>query len=357
MRSALPCSGLLLALVLLLVGCGGSSHEALNPPTGGSIVGTLAADSQPQGYTIYLDGQELTRRPNASGAFRVPGVAPGEHVICLIAPDGIWGVYAAVVVQEGQDTDLGTLDPRLGGRITGTVTKRTENGLLEPLPDVEVVATPGPLYLDSGGRNDELPTPSDEPPIVVFTDEDGVYDMRAVPPGGYVVTVSVPGLRGGIRFVHVEPGHTAVADFVLWPAPPEGVGTVEGRVYGMNETGAIPLEGARVTVTPELPWWPIILDDELEEVADAIGVTPDIFPPPIRPEFSTLTNARGHYSLNVPAGPAVVRVFAEGYAPQSREIGVRPRSTTMVDFRLRRWREEPPPPPPGVEPPAPPSYD
>lgn len=78
----------------------------------------------------------------------MPGVPPGEHVICLIAPDGIRGVYAAVVVQEGQDTDLGTLEPRLGGRITGTVTKRTENGLLEPPPPPPGVEPPAPPSYD-----------------------------------------------------------------------------------------------------------------------------------------------------------------------------------------------------------------
>ena len=346
-----------LAACVLLVGCGGSSHTPQTPSSGGSIVGTLSTDAQPQSYRIYLDGQELARRPMASGAFRVPGVAPGEHVICLVAPDGMQGVHSTVVVVEGEDADLGTLEPRLGGRITGTVTERAEDDSLAPLRDVEVVATPAPMYLDGAGRRGDQPIPSDEPAIVAFTDEDGVYDMRAVPAGGYVVSVSVPGLRGGIEFVHVEPGHTAVADFVLWPAEPEGVGTIEGIVYGEEALDWLPLEGARVTVRPELPWGPIILDEELEEVADAIGIDPDIFPPPIPPAFSTLTDAHGHYGLNVPAGPAVISVFAEGYAWQTREIYVPPDATTVEDFRLSPWPEEPPPPFPGVEPPEPPTWE
>jgi hypothetical protein len=326
---------------VLLAGCGGSSSGPDLELAGGDIVGTLAAGGQPENFTIQLDGQELSRRPDSSGAFRVSGVAPGEHLICLIAPDGMQGIYAGVNVVEGEDSNAGDLLPRPGGRITGTVVKRLDNGTVVPAPRVKVVATPAGIW----PTNDVRPMSTAGPVIIAYTDRDGVYDMRAVPPGGYIVTVSLPGYQARAKYVLVGPWTTSVADFVLWPVP-EGVGTVEGTVWGVRNGSLIPLEGARVTIIPDVPWEPIILAADLEDVANAIGVMPDIFPPPIRRRFSTLTDWNGHYSLNVPAGPALIVVFAEGYVPQRRQIRVPLHDTITVDFRLQPWPEPPVPPQP-----------
>jgi hypothetical protein len=78
-------------------------------------------------------------------------------------------------------------------------------------------------------------------------------------------------------------------------------------------------------------------------VANAIGVRPDIWPPPIRRYFSTLTDWNGAYSLNVPAGPALMTVFAEGFHPQRRQITVPLHDTTEQSFRLQPWTGPPPP--------------
>ncbi|MFQ5808844.1 MAG: carboxypeptidase regulatory-like domain-containing protein [Armatimonadota bacterium] len=327
---------------VLLAGCGGSSSGPDPGLAGGDIVGTLAASNQPESFTIHLDGQELSRRPEPSGAFRVPGVAPGEHLLCLIAPDGMQGVHVPVSVVEGEDSNTGTILPRPGGRITGTVVKVTENGTRVPAPRVPVRATPARIW----PANDVRAVTSDEPVIVAFTDADGVYDMRAVPPGGYVVSVSVPGYQARARHVFVERWRTSVADFVLRPVPPDGVGTVEGTVHGVENGMSVPIEGARVTIIPDVPWEPIILAADLQDVAAAIGVMPDIWPPPIRREFSTLTDWNGEYSLNVPAGAALIVVFAEGYMPQRREIRVPLHDTITVNFRLRPLPEPVPPPQP-----------
>jgi hypothetical protein len=292
---------------------------------------------------MYLDGQQLASHPNSNGSFRISGVVPGQHVLCLAAPDNMRGAHVSVTVIGGEETSVGTVEPTLGGRITGTVTKQEDSGELVPLPDVEVTATPGDVWILNGGRQDAPPIGSDQPPIIAFTDADGVYDMRAVPPGGYVVTVSVPGLEGGIQWVWVEAGHTAAADFVLRPTPPEGVGTVEGSVYGIEDSGLVPLEGARVTIMPDRPWMPIIMDNVLSSVAAEAGIAPDIFPPPIWDSFSTLTDVNGHYSLNVPAGPAYIDVFAEGYEWQQQRINVLPRETIVVNFELQPWIEPPVP--------------
>ena len=339
MAKAIICAIILAATALLVIGCGGSAQAPPDQLAGGDIVGTLAAASQPEGYRIYLDGQELTRRPSPDGSFRVPGIEPGEHLLSLTAPDGMQGVHAAVTVIEGRASDTGDLLPRPGGRITGTVVKRLESGILAPVPRAEIVATSVNVW----PAIDLRAAPPEGPVIIAFTDEDGVYDMRAVPPGGYVVSVSVPGYQARVKYVRVRPWTTSVADFILVPVPPDGVGTVKGLVHGVRNGSSAPLEGARVTIIPQVPWEPIILAGELNDVASAIGVMPEIWPPPIRRYFSTLTDWEGAYSLNVPAGPALMTVFAEGFHPQRRQITVPLHDTTIQRFRLQQ-RTGPPPP-------------
>jgi hypothetical protein len=58
-----------------------------------------------------------------------------------------------------------------------------------------------------------------------------------------------------------------------------------------------------------------------------------------RYDFSSLTDADGYYSLNVPSGYLRLFSFAEGYAEESRQLVLRARQTAVVDLRLA----EPPP--------------
>ena len=52
-------------------------------------------------------------------------------------------------------------------------------------------------------------------PRLAFTDGDGVYSLTALPPGGYVVTFSLPGFERAEREVELAAGLTATVDVDL----------------------------------------------------------------------------------------------------------------------------------------------
>lgn len=368
-----------LLLPALLVGCGGGSSVATKPPgTGGTVVGQLTGASNPENFSIYVDGNPIAATPAPDGSFRILNLPPGRHTVGLIADSGMMGGYTVVEVEPGETTDAGEIIPAPGGQIAGMVMKQEADGSLTPLAGVEVLADPQ-VYVIMGGavRPEIYPPPPRDPRLVQYkaiTDERGSYLIPAVQPGDYVVTVSVPGLVQGMQWVYVEAGHTAVADFQLQEAVEPGVGTVQGIVQGKNSDGElVPLEGALVTITVSAPWEPIRPDplpvSDLPSAAQARlmakaqqagggGQGPSggdgavIVPPPyFFQQFQTLTDARGHYSLNVPSGHLTIEVWMEGYNWVSEPITVQPRETLTKDFVLEPWEiVEPPQPEPSPEP-------
>lgn len=46
------------------------------------------------------------------------------------------------------------------------------------------------------------------------------------------------------------------------------------------------------------------------------------------------TDKQGHYEWALPPGRYKVEVFAENYAPQSKEVKVRPDQLVQLDFQL-----------------------
>ncbi len=368
------------ALVLLagLVGCGGGGSVATKPPgTEGTVVGQLTGASNPENFSIYVDGSPIAATPAPDGSFRIRNLPPGRHTVGLIAGSGMVGGYTVVEVKAGETTDAGEIPAAPGGQIAGMVMKQEADGTLTPLAGVEVLADPQ-VFVIMGGAvwPDIYPPPPRDPRLVQYkaiTDERGSYLIPAVQPGDYVVTVSVPGLVQGVQWVYVEAGHTAVADFQLQEAVEPGVGTVQGTVQGKTSDGQLaPLEGALVTITVSTPWEPIRpaplpvrglpaaarerLTAKAQQAGESgIGQTdegPVIVPPPyFFQQFQTLTDAQGHYSLNVPSGHLTIQVWMEGYNWVSEPITVQPRETLIKDFVLEPWEiVEPPEPGPGPEP-------
>ncbi|MBM3471825.1 MAG: carboxypeptidase regulatory-like domain-containing protein [Armatimonadetes bacterium] len=346
-RVALICVGVL--LVCLVIGCGGGGGPNPPPNNAGQITGRLAGANNAPQYTITVDGQPVTARPNASGDFTVPNVPPGNHTIGFVGPGGMQGAYRAVVVRRGQSTAIGDVAPTLGGQIAGIVTKVLQDGTIEAVKGVEVIATSAINWVE--------PQPGDNEPIGVgrtgdpdqivisaFTNANGSYLMEAVPSGSYDVTVVVPGYDPQIQYVWVDAGSTAVADFRVYPAPEQGVGTVEGLVTG---EGA-PIEGAHITLTTGSPWpvpVPMLgVEKWLQTRPGGGGGMPcadGACPPPwIEIQvFNTLTDALGHYSLNVPIGTHFIECWADGWDWQGQDVTIEKNQTTTVDFDLTKWTD------------------
>ncbi|MEA3403509.1 MAG: carboxypeptidase-like regulatory domain-containing protein [Armatimonadota bacterium] len=306
-------------------------------------------------YELTLDGQPVPGALQADGRYLIEGVPPGRHRVAAIARDGMSGGYVTVELGEAERARAPDIVPEVGGQIVGMVTVKDDQGL-RALEGVEVTAQPsGPVIMEE----DETAVypPPELPSFSAFTEEDGSYRIRAVPPGEYIVTVVAPGMEQGWRWVEVGLGRTAAADFLLRPTPVTGVGTVQGQVIGISEDGEVPLARARVTISTEIPWEPPgeIVEPppppELEPREGDDGDIPDATAIP-RPDFtavSTITDEQGRYSLNAPAGRAVIEVYLPGWEPAVAEIVIEAGETLVRNFELEPWDVELPPPPPGSD--------
>lgn len=377
-------AALLLAVSVLLFGCGGGGPGTAPPPANsGEIAGRVTGVTDAADYTITVDGRPVKVRPSANGSFTIPGVPPGAHTIGCIGPGGMQGGYVAVRVRKGQTVNAGDIAPELGGQIAGIVTRWLSGGTLEPVPQTEVVATSDPNVWIENPPDDPVPigrgatgTTGDQIVINAFTDDNGSYVMKAVPAGSYSVSVIIPGEEASMQFVWVEAGHTSVADFTLYPAPEEGVGTVEGTVTGEGEG---PLEGAQVTLTTGQPWivpLPARALTALIESRLAAGL-----PSPLQQSepggpsdptdpgdpgmpideppwfevraFSTLSDQNGHYSLNVPVGNHWIECWLDAWEWQGEQIVIEKDQTVTKDFALGKWDEPIPLPCPDNDPDCP----
>jgi len=344
-----------IVIIALLAGCGGGGGPTPPPNTAGNVTGRIAGVSDPSAYTITVDGQPVNAHPDANGEFAIRGVPPGNHTIGCIAPGGMQGAYKAVVVRRGRSTSVGDVEPTLGGQIAGMVTKVLEDGTIEAVEGVEVTATSAVNW--EPGTDSSAPVPigrtgdPDQIVISAFTNANGSFVMDAVPAGAYDVSVVVPGYDPQIQYVWVDPGMSVSVNFRVYPAPEQGVGTVEGLVTGEKDGAVGPLEGAQITVTTGQPWPVPVPLANVEKWLSARpgGGSGDVTPPcadgncpPSWIEvqvFNTLTDAAGHYSLNVPIGTQFIECWLDGFEWQGQDVVIEKNQTTTVNFKLEPWTD------------------
>lgn len=357
-------------LAVLVAGCGGGGSSAPNPTDTGSLSGQLNGVANPASFQILVDGSPTSVTPAADGSFVIPNLPAGEHVVTFVGGSGMSGAHVSCNVVAGGTTDIGDVVPVQGGQIVGLVTAKASDGTLSPLVGVEVLADSNPpVYIMPQQDNTTPPVvvpPGDGDAITLsaITDANGSYTIPAVPEGAYVVTVNVPGRMQGSAWVYVTAGMTAVADFQLEEAIDPGVGTVQGTILGVTQPGAVPvdgstggvaepLEGALVSIYSDQPWVsptppdPIPLPAPAKRGAAMILQQATGFMPPIYEfqEFSTLTDAAGHYSLNVPSGYVSISVWKDGYDGAGERFALHAGEVVTKDYTLNSW-----PPAPGPEP-------
>lgn len=149
--------------------------------SGGSISGVVVDGDTPlAGICVGVDDRSWTPATDATGAFEIGGVEPGEHAVyfsdCNTPPTylSMWFGGSAdrdkatpVMVVDGEDAPLGNVTMRAGVRISGTVT----GGAL-PLEGISVNVNP----YDGVGVN-----------VGTTTGPDGTYVTEPVPDGDYRV--------------------------------------------------------------------------------------------------------------------------------------------------------------------------
>jgi hypothetical protein len=351
-------------MALCLAGCGGGGGQATPPvpQDESAIEGQVDIQGAAGDYDLLLDGQPVPGALNDDGTYAIENVPPGQHRVAVIARDGMAGGYATVDVPTGRRARAPRIVPDIGGQIVGIVTV-VEDGTVRPLAGAEVTAQPAVMIMTQedpdgdtpdGDRPMIYPPPDDLPTFTAFTGEDGSFAIRAVPQGEYTVSVAMPNMEDAWQWTWVGAGRTAVADFRLRPAIEPGVGTVEGRVLGLEDGQRAPLAGARVTVRSGDRWVPVgpPAPPPMEPHGEANGAAPampdpGMIAPPGYEGVSTITDARGRYSLNAPAGYATIEVYLPGWEPVVREIEIRADQSAVANFTLEALGDWPPPPPPG----------
>jgi hypothetical protein len=365
-----------LVLLTLAAGCGGGGGGSTTTGGGTSAsVGTLSAKVTTAGVAVStlqvsVDGQPVTAPIAADGSFTVPGLPPGDHVVDVVENGGMMAGRATFTITGGGTATLPVPIPLTGsGLITGMVTTQAGTGPSTPMAGVEVDARGGLTPMMGAGGSTTVGSPTDPtapliyppPPLLTYTAitaADGTYKMTGVASGPYLVSVVVPGFKPAYAWVFVTADATVTADFVLEAVVTPGIGTVSGTVTGSKTDGTTaPLEGATVIIAMGTAWIPPAPQPMPMMSLGASAVATPIMPPPdiAVKVFRTLTDASGHYSLNVPAGAGKAIAWAQGYVPNNQAITVTADATLPLDFLLKELTNVPPMPPPVPPgPPAPP---
>lgn len=241
--------------------------------------------------------------------------------------------------------------------------------VMPPAPPGGGPPPPGVEPPPNGGDPTIVP-PMPQPIFVAFTGRDGAYALRGLPPAEYRVEVAEPGYVPQTEWVQVEAMQTIALDFALEPKPEPDVGRIVGTVVAIvtpppggeaaEDNPIIPVARALVTVTTGRPWeppWPVPLLEEFEtrsaQQDPGITIYPPVMPPlpdPDRREFSTLTDWEGRFTLNVPAGPALIQAFHQDWGQAFQRVEVPNEGEVHASLLLERiyWIavDDVPPPPP-----------
>ncbi|MCC7494569.1 MAG: carboxypeptidase regulatory-like domain-containing protein [Fimbriimonadaceae bacterium] len=343
----------------------------------------------------------------ADGSFRFGAVTPGMYTIEVTAESYETG-YNGTWVEPGRtspvDLELVYIDPN-NATVSGQVTV-VEDGQTVPLSMVRVALWPrdgGPLPLagarsrqnggggaggeggGNGGPNEydgvvypdgtvgnappggpDVIGPNDDcwyvPPIWYcregFTDEQGNFSLQNVPPGEYTLTYMRWGYATISRDVTLTTRQTLTANATLQYI----LTTVSGTVFGTPEGGgaAVPLANAWVTA------WGYVVEPPVYEGGGPGGAgggggsvgggnVAGLDASPYRPTGEVppgvaVTDANGHFSLEVEAGYLNINAWADGYEYGSVDVTVAAGGLTGVELTLQPWTpsDQPRPEPVGV---------
>ena len=143
-------------------------------------------DSGPQqtpmaGLKINIEGEEkqVEARTDTKGHFSVGGLPPGVYKLKISLPTGLTSSSAE---QEIRVADRGCAKVHFGVMSDGRLSGRVLDFDGRPVPKAEIyLCKPGEKWFGSAGE-------------IAYSDQDGLYDFKALPPGQYALGVRFDGL-------------------------------------------------------------------------------------------------------------------------------------------------------------------
>ncbi len=324
-------------VVVVIVGCGAAGLFGLFKLIGlGRMVGNLFSESgdPPTEYQVYVDGYDIDRTPGPNGDIDLAGLPGGVHLVSIVTADKHNGKHKLVEIDPNQTANLGQVNTFDGATIAGTVSRQTAGGGTSLMTGVLVVAVKDAANLLQTGVGSPIYLPPDSATspltyLVAYTNEEGQYLLGPAEYGDYIVIASGAGYYSDAAFVEVsEDQDKSGVNLLLQDDPSQNPGRVSGAVTVASASQVLlTAELDRVYRTPISS----ALRQQIEQLS-GIPLTPE---PWFRLRTLTiLSDALGHYELDLPAGWHNLQAFMFGF--QAQEVGVDVHAETLVtvDFAL-----------------------
>ncbi|MBM4780822.1 MAG: hypothetical protein GQE15_24260 [Archangiaceae bacterium] len=198
---------LFVSVAVLLAGCGGLDNSPLRL----GVVRGVVLNPTVESLVIVEQLPELNAKPAADGRFEIAGVPQGD-VALLVLASGTNAERLTVKVQGGAVSELGTVTPKVGARLTVHVHVPSNQSRANAVVTVAGVVIQKKL------------------------DREGEVDV-ALPSGCYPIKVAIRGLGAVEKQVCVEAPKYREVDFEL--LEPDGSAGREGCSVSGCETGYV----------------------------------------------------------------------------------------------------------------------
>ena len=215
------------------------------PETGGRVFGTTEVSqtsfkgetgAQPLDLNVRLTGNGRTLSSRSSqGRYEFAGLQPGQYEVSVDFPDGYmgWAPIRAAEIPNARACVEENFNVRANGRIGGRLVDSTGRGVAR----IQVNAVPDDVDLDREEYVDA---------VSAFSDDDGYFELRQLPPGRYIV---------GINFRGVPNDHLPRARTIYPGAnePPASIELVLGQAVDLGRW-ELPPPLAAVRLAGRITW-------------------------------------------------------------------------------------------------------
>lgn len=288
----------------------------LVPPATQNLENPLPMNFTRSGQRILQPIDEYYTFTDENGAYQLDGVPAGQYIAVAVRP-GFNPARQPVTIGDAAIQVNFSLQPHVVqvGAIIGTVTDKTTG---KPITGAFVQAMVGP----QPGTVSTASTSSCVTGVIgpegsdfhlgAITDQNGHYQLK-VPIFVTAIAAGAEGYLPQFLPVTVQEGVTVTVDIALQQRAATA-GTVQGAV--IDATTGNPISGATViAISPLMSGQRVMM-------------------PIMPPDFSTITDANGHYQLTVPSYISGIYFIASGYLPQNQPVTVIVGGTVEVNAKL-----------------------